>query len=404
MSKTIVCVDDSVTMQKVASITFAATEYECVGARNVDEGLAAAKAHKPVLVLADAVMPGKTGYDLCEAIKADPELSSVLVLVMCGNSQAYDPARGNAAGADGHVTKPWDTQVMLDKVAEVLGGESGEAVSKPAAAPPRPAMPAPIASRPTAAPARPAPAPAPAPRPAPATQPTSPSALSAAADTPPEPPRSATIMGMPSLKLPPTKPAAPEFSAPHTPTPPPAPAPKPQLRETTPAPQPLGPPPRPSAPPPSPAPTPTPPPIAARPAPAPSPRPEPAPPSMRPPMIAGTPTRRPDIAALQAAAAARAVAAAPTPTPMPAPAPPPKLAPPARRSSETESDVETARVDAATLKAAAGIAHEAGLDPDGPEMAALLKLSREVIERVVWEVVPELAETIIRENVDRLAK
>jgi hypothetical protein len=89
---------------------------------------------------------------------------------------------------------------------------------------------------------------------------------------------------------------------------------------------------------------------------------------------------------------------------MPAPAPPPKLAPPARRSSETESDVETARVDAATLKAAAGIAHEAGLDPDGPEMAALLKLSREVIERVVWEVVPELAETIIRENVDRLAK
>ncbi len=52
---------------------------------------------------------------------------------------------------------------------------------------------------------------------------------------------------------------------------------------------------------------------------------------------------------------------------------------------------------------ASAVAQEAGLDPNGPEMAALVKLSHEVVERVVWEVVPELAETIIRENLDRLA-
>jgi hypothetical protein len=51
---------------------------------------------------------------------------------------------------------------------------------------------------------------------------------------------------------------------------------------------------------------------------------------------------------------------------------------------------------------AAQVAPEAGLDPAGPEMQALLKLSREVVERIVWEVVPDLAEAIIKQNLDKL--
>ena len=91
-----------------------------------------------------------------------------------------------------------------------------------------------------------------------------------------------------------------------------------------------------------------------------------------------------------APAAKPAPALAPTPIAAPTPAPAPPLG-------------LDAALAGATNEAAASVARDAGLDPDGPEMAALVKLSREVIERVVWEVVPELAETIIRENVDRLA-
>ncbi len=61
-----------------------------------------------------------------------------------------------------------------------------------------------------------------------------------------------------------------------------------------------------------------------------------------------------------------------------------------------------AKAQAAVPAAADAVARQAGIDPSGPEMRALLKLSREVIEQVVWEIVPELAETIIRENLDRL--
>jgi hypothetical protein len=51
---------------------------------------------------------------------------------------------------------------------------------------------------------------------------------------------------------------------------------------------------------------------------------------------------------------------------------------------------------------AAQVAKENGLELSSPEMQALIKLSREVVERIVWEIVPDLAETIIRHNLDKL--
>src|SRR5688572_25168749 len=131
MPKHLLCADDSQTMLKVVAITFAQTEYTVHAARSADEALTIAKQTKPDLVLADAVMPGKTGYDLCLALKSDADLKSVPVVILCGNSQAYDEARGKAVGADGHLPKPWDTQAMLDKVNELMGRVASSGVSAP---------------------------------------------------------------------------------------------------------------------------------------------------------------------------------------------------------------------------------------------------------------------------------
>jgi hypothetical protein len=62
----------------------------------------------------------------------------------------------------------------------------------------------------------------------------------------------------------------------------------------------------------------------------------------------------------------------------------------------------SALVERVLSQMAARLAESAGIDPNGPELAALLKLSTEVVERVVWEVVPQLAEQIIRENLQDL--
>ena len=64
----------------------------------------------------------------------------------------------------------------------------------------------------------------------------------------------------------------------------------------------------------------------------------------------------------------------------------------------------SALVERTLAKMASRLAETAGLEPGSPELAALLKLSAEVVERIVWEVVPDLAEQIIRENLQDLTQ
>ena len=107
MSKIVLCVDDSATMQQVADITFRGTEFTYVGARSFDEGLDKAKSQKPTLVLADSHMPGKdkSGYDLCLALKSDAATANIPVVILVGNAAPYDTARGAQVGADGNLPK-----------------------------------------------------------------------------------------------------------------------------------------------------------------------------------------------------------------------------------------------------------------------------------------------------------
>src|SRR5689334_10057438 len=140
VSKIVLCVDDSATMQQVADITFRGTEFTYVGARSFEEGLDKARAQKPTVILADSHMPGKSGYDLCLALKNEPATSNIPVAILVGNAAPYDAARGVQVGADANLPKPWDTQTMLEKVAEIVA-KAATGVVKPgqaaaAAAPP----------------------------------------------------------------------------------------------------------------------------------------------------------------------------------------------------------------------------------------------------------------------------
>src|SRR4029079_3740289 len=139
MAKRILIADDSVTIQRAFAMTFAGADDVTVsGARSADEGLALAQRTHPDLVIADGVMPGRSGYDLCASIKADPALRAVPVLILASNQQPYDAARGQKAGADGQLTKPWGTTPLMDKVREVLRvGPPAAGAGVPAAPPAR---------------------------------------------------------------------------------------------------------------------------------------------------------------------------------------------------------------------------------------------------------------------------
>jgi len=120
MPKTLLLADDSVTIQKVVGISFANEDVVLLTVDNGEDAIARAREARPDLVLADILMPGKDGYEVCEAIKSDPELRHVPVLLLSGTFESYDEERAQRVGADGHITKPFEAQALVDQVNELL--------------------------------------------------------------------------------------------------------------------------------------------------------------------------------------------------------------------------------------------------------------------------------------------
>ena len=399
MAKRILIADDSVTIQKAFAMTFAGEDVSIASARSADEGLNQARQARPDLIIADGVMPGRTGYDLCAQVRADATLSGVPVYILASSQQPYDEARGTSAGADGHLLKPWDTSAFLEKVYAAAGGASTQSAVPPAP-PPRtsaasmpasameddygeisidssgPATPLPITTG--------APAAAAVPRPSPSSPP--------AVGNPPGVPgmRPSLIPGMRPGAMPPGRPGTlpvRPLASPPMPTPslPPRPA-APQVGRTM-----IGLPaagvPIPGVP----RPAPTLPPMA------------PLAPAMRSPTAPIAPLAAPAMPFGQPRPRAMTpmppVDLAPPRPRAPTPAPLPRTReitpPPPVRAREATPTPPPAMVSAAVDQKLAAISAK------GPEYEAIAKLSREIIEQIVWEVVPELAEAIIRERLDR---
>lgn len=120
MGKRLLLADDSVTIQKVVEITFADKDYELELASNGDEALQEAQKKRPDLILADVFMPGLDGYQLCEKIKNTPEMAGVPVLLLAGTFEPFDEERAGAVGASGWISKPFTSQALVDKVVQTL--------------------------------------------------------------------------------------------------------------------------------------------------------------------------------------------------------------------------------------------------------------------------------------------
>ncbi|MEW5848869.1 MAG: response regulator, partial [Myxococcota bacterium] len=149
MPKTLLVVDDSVTMQKVVEIIFAHEDFRLIKAANGDEALARVREARPDVVLVDAVLPGASGYDVCQRLRAEPASSTAPLLLMACSSEPFDENRARAAGATSWIQKPFDSNSMLERVRALTGGAPAAAA---ASAPPRPAAPAAPAPAPAAAP------------------------------------------------------------------------------------------------------------------------------------------------------------------------------------------------------------------------------------------------------------
>jgi CheY-like chemotaxis protein len=120
MAKTILLADDSITIQKIVNLTFSGEGIDVVAVSNGDAALKKAQEIHPDLILADIFMPGENGYELCENVKRDPALSHTPVILLVGAYEPFDQNEATRVKADGHLTKPFEIRVLISAVTSLI--------------------------------------------------------------------------------------------------------------------------------------------------------------------------------------------------------------------------------------------------------------------------------------------
>lgn len=194
MTRTLLLADGSVTIQRVMELTFAHEDIRVTTVSDGRKAIQMLEAEQPDVVLADVDLPEVDGYALAAHMKRVPRLKDVPVLLLAGAFEPVDQQKARDVGSDGVIIKPFEPQVVVSRVKELIdqrdrtaapakGREADETQapppSKPVAVPPpgqdagRP-KPEPAFPRAAAAPEAPAPVPEAPPVPEPLELPTRP--------------------------------------------------------------------------------------------------------------------------------------------------------------------------------------------------------------------------------------
>ena len=98
-------------------------DVELLVAENGEEALEIIKTKKPDLVILDAMMPGISGYEVCNTVKNVLGLKDIYILLLTAQSQQADKRRGSYVGADNYITKPFNPNELIMIVSKVIGIE-----------------------------------------------------------------------------------------------------------------------------------------------------------------------------------------------------------------------------------------------------------------------------------------
>jgi len=119
--KRVLIVDDHGELRKLVRLTLQYGDFELHEASNGDRAMELIEFIKPDLVLLDVMMPGAmNGYQVCEAVKGNPELSNIKVILLTARSQKHDIDEGKRVKADRYILKPFSPLELLDTIDECL--------------------------------------------------------------------------------------------------------------------------------------------------------------------------------------------------------------------------------------------------------------------------------------------
>jgi DNA-binding response OmpR family regulator len=124
MESKVFIVDDEAHIRRLLRQTLEDLEdegIEILEAEDGETGLELIKAERPALVFLDVMMPNMDGFDVCRAVKHDLAMQDVYIVVLTSKGQEFDKQRGEEAGADIYMTKPFNPNELFQIAQEVLG-------------------------------------------------------------------------------------------------------------------------------------------------------------------------------------------------------------------------------------------------------------------------------------------
>jgi CheY-like chemotaxis protein len=114
--------DDSVTIQRVIELTFAEEDITVLAVGDGRQAIELVQSERPDIVLADVGMPERDGYEVAAFIKGRPDLAHIPVLLLTGAFEPIDEGRAKAAGCDGVLVKPFEPQMVISRVKDLIAG------------------------------------------------------------------------------------------------------------------------------------------------------------------------------------------------------------------------------------------------------------------------------------------
>jgi len=118
--KKILIVDDEPNIVISLEFLMAQNGYYVRTARSGEEALEIVPQYLPDLILLDVMLPFRSGFEVCQQIRAKKELKDIIIILLTAKGREADIERGKAAGADSYIIKPFSTKDLVNKVRELL--------------------------------------------------------------------------------------------------------------------------------------------------------------------------------------------------------------------------------------------------------------------------------------------
>mgnify|MGYP001584277248 FL=1 len=118
--KKILVVDDEEDIAFNVKLRLQANNYDVILATDGQMGFEKAQKENPDLMILDLMLPKMDGYKVCGLLKHDSRYAHIPIILFSAKAQEKDMEMGKEAGADAYLTKPFDAQLLLAKVKELL--------------------------------------------------------------------------------------------------------------------------------------------------------------------------------------------------------------------------------------------------------------------------------------------